>query len=85
MPVLADASNNPVFFAATGEFTGTVSGVQRRSKTKTKGNRYKRYWSYTPSYIQRPAASLVSGAARNRANGLSRARMIANLAVTTRQ
>jgi hypothetical protein len=26
-PVLADAFNNPVFFAATGEFTGTVSGV----------------------------------------------------------
>ena len=27
LPVLADASNNPVFFASTGEFTGTVSGV----------------------------------------------------------
>jgi hypothetical protein len=27
-PVLADSSNNPVFFAATGEFTGTVSGVR---------------------------------------------------------
>ena len=27
LPVLADASNNPVFFAATGEFTGTVFGV----------------------------------------------------------
>ena len=27
VPVLADASNNPVFFASTGEFTGTVSGV----------------------------------------------------------
>jgi hypothetical protein len=27
LPVLADASSNPVFFAATGEFTGTVSGV----------------------------------------------------------
>jgi hypothetical protein len=26
-PVLADASKNPVFFAATGEFNGTVSGV----------------------------------------------------------
>jgi hypothetical protein len=26
-PVLADALNNPVFFAATGAFTGTVSGV----------------------------------------------------------
>jgi hypothetical protein len=28
-PVLADASHNPVFFAATGEFTGTISGVTR--------------------------------------------------------
>lgn len=27
LPVLADALNNPVFFAATGEFTGTISGV----------------------------------------------------------
>jgi hypothetical protein len=27
LPVLADATNNPVFFAATGEITGTVSGV----------------------------------------------------------
>jgi hypothetical protein len=27
LPVLADAANNPVFFASTGEFTGTVSGV----------------------------------------------------------
>jgi hypothetical protein len=27
VPVLADALNNPVFFAATGEFAGTVSGV----------------------------------------------------------
>ena len=27
VPVLADASNNPVFFAPTGEITGTVSGV----------------------------------------------------------
>jgi hypothetical protein len=27
VPVLADALNNPVFFAATGEFTGTVAGV----------------------------------------------------------
>ena len=26
-PVLADTSGNPVFFAATGEYTGTVSGV----------------------------------------------------------
>jgi len=27
VPVLADALHNPVFFADTGEFTGTVSGV----------------------------------------------------------
>ena len=27
VPVMADASNNPVFFAVTGELTGTVSGV----------------------------------------------------------
>jgi hypothetical protein len=27
LPVLLDASHNPVFFASTGEFTGTVSGV----------------------------------------------------------
>ena len=27
VPVLADASNNPVFFANAGEFTGTVSGM----------------------------------------------------------
>jgi hypothetical protein len=27
LPVLADASNNPVFFAVAGELTGTVSGV----------------------------------------------------------
>jgi hypothetical protein len=25
--VASDALNNPVFFAATGEFTGTISGV----------------------------------------------------------
>jgi len=29
LPVLADVFNNPVFFAATGKFTGTVSGVAR--------------------------------------------------------
>ena len=29
LPVLADALHNPVFFADTGEFTGTVSGVAR--------------------------------------------------------
>ena len=27
VPLLANASNRPVFFAATGEFTGTLSGV----------------------------------------------------------
>ena len=27
VPVLADVLNNPVFFASTGEFTGTVSGL----------------------------------------------------------
>jgi hypothetical protein len=27
VPVLSDASQNPVFFASTGEFTGVVSGV----------------------------------------------------------
>ena len=31
VPVLADALNNPVFFAATGKFTGTVSGVAREA------------------------------------------------------
>ena len=31
VPVVADASSNPVFFAATGEFTGTVSGVAREA------------------------------------------------------
>jgi hypothetical protein len=30
VPVLADAFSNPVFFASTGEFTGTVSGVARQ-------------------------------------------------------
>jgi hypothetical protein len=29
VPVLTDALNNPVFFASTGEFTGTISGVAR--------------------------------------------------------
>jgi hypothetical protein len=27
LPVLADATNNPVFFTETGEITGTISGV----------------------------------------------------------
>jgi hypothetical protein len=31
VPVLADTLNNPVFFASTGEFTGTVSAVDRES------------------------------------------------------
>ena len=31
VPVLADALNNPVFFASTGEFTGMVSGVTREA------------------------------------------------------
>jgi hypothetical protein len=31
VPVLADALKNPVFFASTGEFTGTVSGVAREA------------------------------------------------------
>jgi hypothetical protein len=31
LPVLADALHNPVFFADTGEFTGTVSGVAREA------------------------------------------------------
>jgi hypothetical protein len=31
VPVLADAFQNPVFFAATGEFTGTVSGAARET------------------------------------------------------
>jgi hypothetical protein len=29
VPVLADANSNPVFFATTGEITGTVSGVAK--------------------------------------------------------
>ena len=31
--------NNPVFFAATGEFTGTVSGVSRERIVERSGNR----------------------------------------------
>ncbi len=30
--VLADATGNPVFFAVTGEFTGTISGVEREEQ-----------------------------------------------------
>ena len=39
LPVLADATGNPVFFASTGEFTGTVSGVAGRRNTKMNRNR----------------------------------------------
>ena len=31
VPVLTDTLNNPVFFASTGEFAGTVSGVAREA------------------------------------------------------
>ena len=31
VPVLADVLNNPVFFASTGEFTGTVSGIAKEA------------------------------------------------------
>jgi hypothetical protein len=34
VPVLADASDNPVFFASTGEFTGTVSGVAAEEQSQ---------------------------------------------------
>lgn len=33
-PVLADALNNPVFFAATGKFTGTISGMTREEEER---------------------------------------------------
>lgn len=36
MPVLADAFNNPVFFASTGGFTGSISGVTVASGAATK-------------------------------------------------
>jgi hypothetical protein len=32
VPVLFDDLKNPVFFAAAGEFTGTVSGVTEEEK-----------------------------------------------------
>jgi len=32
VPVLADAINNPVYFASTGEFTGMVSGVAEEER-----------------------------------------------------
>ena len=31
VPVLSDANNNPVFFATTGEITGTVSGIAKET------------------------------------------------------
>ncbi len=34
VPVLFDAAGNPAFFAATGEFTGTVSGVTREEEQR---------------------------------------------------
>jgi hypothetical protein len=37
VPVLADALHNPVYFAATGEFTGTVSGVSREQRQEEQG------------------------------------------------
>lgn len=33
-PVAFDALGNPVFFAATGEFTGTISGLPERPRTQ---------------------------------------------------
>ena len=44
VPVLADASDNPVFFTETGEITERFP-ESARSKAKTKGNRCKRYRS----------------------------------------
>ncbi len=37
VPVLADALHNPVYFAATGQFTGTVSGVSREQGQEEQG------------------------------------------------
>jgi hypothetical protein len=37
VPVLADAFHNPVFFAATGGFTGTVSGVSKAQGQEEQG------------------------------------------------
>jgi len=34
LPVLADASDNPVFFTETGEITGTVSGVAMEEESQ---------------------------------------------------
>jgi len=32
LPVVADTASNPVFFAVTGDFTGTISGMQEESR-----------------------------------------------------
>jgi hypothetical protein len=37
VPVAADALSNPVFFAATGEFTGAVSGVRDEAEHSDEG------------------------------------------------
>jgi hypothetical protein len=37
VPVLADHSNNPVFTASTGAFTGTVSGVAAEAERQDEG------------------------------------------------
>jgi hypothetical protein len=37
VPVLADASNNPVFFAVTGEIRATVSGVASEANSQSDG------------------------------------------------
>lgn len=38
LPVLSDAFNNPVLYAATGEFTGTVSGVTQQKDHDSDAN-----------------------------------------------
>jgi len=40
VPVLADASHNPVFFASTGEFTGTVSGLAKDDDNDDRDGRH---------------------------------------------
>jgi hypothetical protein len=40
VPVAADALNNPVFFADTGEITGTISGVARDDDDDDRGGRH---------------------------------------------
>ncbi len=34
LPSMADAAGNPAFFAATGKFTGTVSGVTAEEESE---------------------------------------------------